>query len=59
MALYPSSNDRDYDLLKKAAWNLYEYALANGATGLNSPSWNDRWFDLWKKCVYYSAAIPR
>lgn len=50
-------NDREYDLLKKSAWNLYEFALAQGATDLNPPSWNDNRQDLLKKIAYYSAVI--
>jgi len=55
--LYPSSLDREYDLLFKAATNLYNYALSNGGSGLNPPSLNDRDFDLQRKMAYYTASI--
>jgi hypothetical protein len=57
MPTYPSINDRDYDLWKKIAWNLYEYAVAQGLTGLNNPKPNDREFDLQKKISYYTALL--
>lgn len=55
--LYPTSMDREYDLVFKATTNLYNYALTKGASGLNPPSLNDRLFDLWRKATFYTAAI--
>lgn len=53
--LYPSINDRDYDLLKKMAWNWYEIVIAQGATDVTPPSWNDDRLTLFKKIAYYTA----
>jgi len=55
--LTPKFNDRDYDLWKKAAWNIYEFSVNFGVTGLNPPSWNDKTFDLQKKMVKATAAF--
>jgi len=57
MAEYPSLNDRDFDLWKKIAKNLYSYATANGVTGLTAPSLNDTVQDLLRKVCDYTAGI--
>lgn len=53
--LTPDINDTKQVLWYKIAWNLYEWALANGATDLNSPGWGENTFSLQKKAAYYSA----
>lgn len=55
--IYPSSNDREFDLLRKTAQNMYNFALSAGATGLTPPAWLDNRFDLLKKIAYYTASI--
>lgn len=57
MALTSSGSDTDFNLLQKSAQNLYEYALAQGAVGLNPPSWNDTKDILLSKMAYYTAKI--
>lgn len=54
---YPSINDRSYDLWKKVAWNMYNWAIAAGKIGLNPPVINDTKETLLKKITYYSAAL--
>ena len=55
MSQYPYGNDREYNLWKKIADNLYDYVVARGGVGLNAPNVNDREADLQKKAVYYTA----
>ncbi len=55
--LYPYFNDRKFNLLKKAAWNVYNWAIASGASGLDAPDLNDTEDILTKKLVYYTAAL--
>jgi hypothetical protein len=55
--LEPSINDREPDLWFKAAWNMYEWGIENGVTGLTPPRIGEPVFSLQKKLVYYSAAI--
>jgi hypothetical protein len=57
MPTLPAVNDRDYDLWKKIAWNLYGFAVDGGVEGLNAPSINDTQQVLQKKIAYYSAAV--
>lgn len=57
MSQYPSFNDKDFDLWKKIAWNLYEFATNFGVVGLNQPNWNDPPEVLMKKTDYYLAAL--
>lgn len=52
---FSNINDRDFDLLKKIAWNTYEYAGAIGISGLTPPNINDTYFTLLKKITYYTA----
>lgn len=54
--IYSSINDRDYDLIKKIAWNWYDAATKKGITGLDAPNWNDTTNILLKKICYYTAA---
>lgn len=55
--LLPEKNDTDWDLWRKAAWNWYNQALEEGATGLTPPRYGDNVYDLMKKCVYYTAFL--
>ncbi len=55
--LYPSINDRKFNLLKKAAFNVYNWAVESGITGLNAPDINDTEDVLYKKLTYYTAAL--
>lgn len=56
MALYPSASDSANTLWKKAAANLYDYAISRGVTGLTPPNWNDSSEVLRSKIAYYTAA---
>jgi len=55
--LYANSSDNISSLWKKIAWNLYNFALNSGASGLNPPSFNDNDVSLQKKIAYYTAVI--
>ncbi len=54
---YPDFNDRTYNLWKKAAFNVYSWAVERGITGLNAPNINDPQDILIKKLTYYTAAL--
>lgn len=54
---YPSINDNDVNLVKKQAINWYNFAVDQGISGLNPPSWNDDKVELLKKITYYTAAL--
>jgi hypothetical protein len=56
MALVPSVNDTDVNLLRKICWNEYSYATNFGVTGLTPPNLNDDDFILLKKWCYITAA---
>lgn len=55
--IYPSSNDREYDLLFKTAVNWYNAGVDQGISGLTPPSLNDTAFDLKKKITYFTARL--
>jgi hypothetical protein len=57
MASEPSSNDREYDLWKKIADNLYELLISLNITDVEAPSHNDRTFDLMKKVTSYTCKL--
>lgn len=57
MPSYPSINDSEFSLWKKIAWNLFDYATAQGVAGLNAPSINDTQETLQKKSAYYTASL--
>lgn len=57
MGQLPAINDRKYDLIFKIAKNFYDHGVAQGLTGFNPPSLNDREPDLLKKVAYYTARI--
>lgn len=54
---YPNNSDNDVSLVKKQAWNWYEFAVASGVSGLNPPNWSDNKVDLLKKITYYTASV--
>lgn len=56
-SLSPSSNDREFDLIFKQAWNWYSHGVNLGLTGFNPPSLNDKIYDLYSKIAYYTARI--
>ena len=57
MSQYPDLNDRTYNLWKKTAQNIYDFATNFGVAGLNAPNWNDTQEVLMKKTDYYLAAL--
>lgn len=57
MPMYPYYGDNDPRLWLKIAQNFYEYAVAQGITGLNPPSSNDNQTNLEAKVAYYTAAL--
>lgn len=59
--LYASINDTKQVLWYKIAWNLYNWAIDNGAVGLHPPGIGDEVFQLEKKTAYFAAvaaALP-
>lgn len=56
--LYPSINDTSKNVLWfKVANNFYDWAVANGITGLTPPGFGEPYPSLQKKVVYYTAIL--